>query len=197
MWNSPLLRWGPPFSISGPKNRFFAVGCDTSAVFRGFRGEEEFMTGWLSVCPNISSVDQNSCTGVGCCQTKIPEGLKNLTVTLHSYYNHTFMWKFNPCSYAFLVRDGYFNFSGTTSFEQLNNMDQIPLIINWQIGSETCEVAKKNAVDYACKANSTCVNQAKGPYPGYYCQCLPGYEGNPYIGCRGDLFADTDVILYL
>ncbi|KAM5558459.1 hypothetical protein ABKV19_020252 [Rosa sericea] len=116
--NVPWLRWNRPFSISGSKKRFVAVGCDTSAVLQGFRGEEEFMIGCTSVCLNISSEDQNSCSGVGCCRAKISEGLKNRTVTLLSYYNHTDIWKFNPCSYAFLVRDGYFNFSGKRSFEE-------------------------------------------------------------------------------
>ncbi|PRQ55882.1 putative protein kinase RLK-Pelle-WAK family [Rosa chinensis] len=179
------LSWSPPFSLSGRKNSFVAIGCDTSAAFLGFRGQKQIMTGCMSVCLDINTVDLNSCTGVGCCQTKIPDELNNLTVRLDSYFNHSYVREFNPCSYAFVVKDGYFNFSGTRSFKELKNMEQVPLIGNWQIGNETCDVAKKNAVSYACKANSVCVNRSKSPWPaGYYCQCSPGYEGNPYIGCR-------------
>lgn len=183
---NPWLYMNPPFTISGAKNKFIAVGCDTSAVLRGFRGEEEFITGCMSVCNNISAVDQNSCSGVGCCKTDIPDGLKNRTVRLGSYYNHMGIWEFNPCSYAFIVQDGHFEFN-STSFQQLENIEQLPMIFNWQIGNETCDVAKKSTVDYVCQANTMCVNQSKGPRSGYYCQCLPGYEGNPYLGCQGDL----------
>ncbi|KAM2619509.1 hypothetical protein TB1_035658 [Malus domestica] len=172
--NNPALWLPPPYTISDTKNRFIAVGCDTYALFQGYRGEERFITGCMSLCNSLGSVSDSNCAGVGCCQTSIPSGLKNCTVQLSSYYNHSFIMDFNPCSYAFTVEQGQFEFS-STSFDQLTNTSLLPMVINWEIEDKTCYSA--------CKANnSVCVNRAVNiSGSGYICQCLGGYQGNPYL----------------
>ncbi|KAM5587435.1 wall-associated receptor kinase 2 [Rosa sericea] len=186
--NDPWLSLPLPYTISDTKNRFIAVGCDTYAIFRGFRGVEEqsFITGCMSICNSPDSVDKNSCSGVGCCQTNIPNGLYNQTVTLDSYYNHSNIWEFNPCSYAFIVEQGQFNFS-SSSFEQLNGTDRLPMVLNWAVGNDIdpCYEAQHRK-DFACMANSRCIDQPINGSVGYLCRCLPGYEGNPYHpdGCQ-------------
>ncbi|XP_062012582.1 uncharacterized protein LOC133729124 [Rosa rugosa] len=176
-----ILSLNPPFTISGAKNKFFAVGCDTYAIFEGYRGHERYITGCMSFCESLGSVNE-SCSGIGCCQTSIPTGLQNRTVKMNSYYNHAFIWDFNPCSYSFIVEDGQFEFS-SRSFQELDQTSRLPMVLNWQIGNETCDEAQKKQ-GYACKGNSTCVNPIN--LSGYFCQCLPGYEGNPYLpdGCQ-------------
>ncbi|KAL6206516.1 hypothetical protein ACLB2K_023764 [Fragaria x ananassa] len=176
-----ILSLNPPFTISGAKNKFFAVGCDTYAIFEGYRGQERYITGCMSFCERLGSVNE-SCSGIGCCQTSIPTGLQNRTVKMDSYYNHTLIWNFNPCSYSFIVEDGQFEFS-SKSFQELDHTSRLPMVLNWQIGNETCDEAQKKQ-GYACKGNTTCVNPIN--QSGYYCQCLPGYEGNPYLpdGCH-------------
>ncbi|XP_040997095.1 wall-associated receptor kinase 5-like isoform X2 [Juglans microcarpa x Juglans regia] len=67
----------------------------------------------------------------------------------------------------------------------MQNKDAFPLVLDWAIGNQTCEDAKKNTTKYACKAaNSTCSDSTNGP--GYRCNCFSGYEGNPYLvdGCQ-------------
>ncbi|XP_050368659.1 wall-associated receptor kinase 2-like [Argentina anserina] len=182
---SPRL-WVPPaFTISGTKNKFIAVGCDTHALFRGYRRNEKmFRTGCMSICDDRSSIS-DSCSGIGCCETAIPSGLKNRTIVLSSYYNHTYIMEFNPCSYAFIVQDGQFNFSAKTSFEVLNTTKKLPMILDWEIGEGPCDAAKKRD-DYACSVNSKCINRnvdVESGKSGYYCQCFPGFEGNPYLNC--------------
>ncbi|KAM2703139.1 hypothetical protein EV2_004766 [Malus domestica] len=183
-WNGAELRVPPPYTISKTKNTFVALGCDTYSLFIGYRGEEKYTTGCTSICDNLgSAIDQrDTCSGVGCCQTKIPSGLKNLTVELNSYNNHLDVWEFNPCSYAFLVQEGEFNFN-STSFRELNNRTRLPAIIDWEIGNKSCDIAAKNESTSACKANSYCHNRSSG---GYICRCRSGYEGNPYLpgGCQ-------------
>ncbi|PRQ29701.1 putative protein kinase RLK-Pelle-WAK family [Rosa chinensis] len=143
------------------------------------------MTGCMSICDNLDSVEQ-SCSGVGCCLTDIPRGLENYTVRLDSYYNHTYILDFNPCSYAFIVEEGKFTFSPNTSFNDLSNTEELPMILNWEIGEGPCDEAQKKD-DYACKANSKCVNRTiSDELSGYICHCQPGYQGNPYLpdGCQ-------------
>ncbi|KAM1561567.1 hypothetical protein ACFX1Z_004679 [Malus domestica] len=181
---SPKLRLPPPYTISETKNVFVAVGCDTYAFFTGYRGEEEYTTGCMSKCDNLgNAIDQrDTCSGVGCCQTKIPSGLKNRTVTLGSFNNYTDAQDSNRCSYAFLVQEGEFNFN-STSFRELNETTKLPAIIDWVIRNESCDIAAKNESTFACKANSDCHNRSSG---GYICRCRSGYEGNPYLpgGCQ-------------
>ncbi|PRQ29733.1 hypothetical protein RchiOBHm_Chr5g0017001 [Rosa chinensis] len=65
----------------------------------------------MSLCKRLGNVD-NSCSGVGC--------------TIPSFNNHSGIWNFNPCGYAFIAEQGHFNFS-CASFDELNNTEQIPL----------------------------------------------------------------------
>lgn len=184
--NSPELTLIPPYTISAAKNTFIAVGCDTYAIFTGYQGEQRYITGCMSLCNSLGSVDE-SFSGVGCCQTSIPSGMKNRTVTLSSYYNHSDIWSFNPCSYAFIVQEGHFSFSNT-SFQELSVTEQVPMVLDWAIGNEPdpCDAAERRQ-DFACNNNSKCVNHDNRN--GYVCECFPGYEGSPYLpdGCQGNV----------
>ncbi|XP_050368916.1 wall-associated receptor kinase 2-like [Argentina anserina] len=171
-----VLSLNPPFTISSTKNKFFVVGCDTYAIFKAYREQERYITGCMSFCGSLGSVNE-SCSGVGCCQTSIPYGLQNHTVKMASYTSHAFIWDFNPCSYSFIVEDDQFEFS-SKSFRELDYTIRLPMVLNWQIGNETCDKAQEKQ-GYACKGNNTCVNPIN--QSGYFCQCLPGYEGNPYL----------------
>ncbi|PRQ29741.1 putative protein kinase RLK-Pelle-WAK family [Rosa chinensis] len=179
--NSPVLRLPSPYTICDTKNNFIAVGCDTHAIFKGFRGTEQSITGCMSVCNSQESVDQNSCSGVGCCQTNIPSGLHNRTVTLDSYSNHSGIWDFNPCSFAFIVEETLFKFSGNTSFQQLNSTTRLPMVLNWAIGDEPdpCDVAEKRQdlnID-ECKDPNLCNHgECKNFAGSYSCLCSKGYK---------------------
>ncbi|XP_062017703.1 wall-associated receptor kinase 2-like [Rosa rugosa] len=194
----------PPFTISGTRNKFIAVGYDTFAIFMGYRPYPNDDIGYVAGCiisdipDNTTAAADESCTGNGCCQTSMPaDGLKNQTVKLSSYSNHTNVRNFNQCSYAFIVEDGNFTFNPTTSFQQLNNTERLPMILNWEIANVSCAEAEKRQ-DYACKAHSKCVNtiDIKTEPSGYYCECWPGYQGNPYLpdGCQdiNECNASTD-----
>lgn len=180
----PWLRLGD-YKISTSRNKFTAVGCDTYALLEGYQGERQYVTGCVSSCDNNTDSFAEYCSGIGCCQTSIPSGFNNISVSLNSYHNHTYVYGFNPCSYAFVVEERMFNFS-KASFRELNNTEMVPMVLNWAIGNnETCDEAQKTA-NFTCKANSKCVDT--NDRSGYLCQCLDGYEGNPYHpdGCQGD-----------
>ncbi|PQP92224.1 wall-associated receptor kinase 2-like [Prunus yedoensis var. nudiflora] len=174
----------PPYTISSDKNSFFVVGCDTYAHFVGRRGNQSYTTGCISVCknnPNLyaDSFDKNeSCSGMGCCKTNISPLLDNLSLQVKSYKNHTEVHDFNACGYAFVVKKDNFKF-GKTSFQYLNKTHRLPLVLDWQIGEESCQYAMQNKTTYACKGNnSDCQDK---PSSGYICLCKPGFQGNPYL----------------
>ncbi|KAM5587510.1 hypothetical protein ABKV19_006114 [Rosa sericea] len=162
----------------------------------GSQGNDDFSTGCMSTCNNLKSVDQNSCSGLGCCKTDIPSGQQIMALGVSSSNNHSGVWNFNPCSYAFIVEQGQFNFS-PASFKELENTKKFPMVLNWAIGNDTdpCDEARKRE-DFACLANSFCINRpVSSGSGGYLCRCLSGYEGNPYHpdGCQDINECETSI----
>jgi hypothetical protein len=180
------------FPVSYTRNKFTAVGCDTYAIISGKvidQGTSEvknYTTGCLSLCDNIDSVDNGSCSGIGCCQTSIPEGARNLTATVRSFNNHSAVVGFNPCGFGFVVEEEAYNFS-PLDLKSLEDRETVPVVLDWAVGNDTCPDAQKNLKSYACKAaHSECNNSTNGP--GYRCNCSNGFQGNPYLpdGCLGN-----------
>ncbi|XP_076952667.1 wall-associated receptor kinase 2-like [Bidens hawaiensis] len=160
-----------------PKNKFVAIGCDTYAYFDGRRGNESDGTGCISKCGRNSLLTNGSCTGVGCCEVAVPEGLKTFEMTIRSLNNRTNITDFSPCSFAFFVEEGKFNFS-TTNLTDFQSVSKMPMLLDWSIGNLTCDEAKKTD-NFLCTGFSECDQDYGGP--GYRCQCREGYDGNPYL----------------
>ncbi|KAL0007376.1 hypothetical protein SO802_008878 [Lithocarpus litseifolius] len=190
--NNHSTLWSRYFTISDTQNVFVAVGCDTYAYLVGSKNSESFSLGCMSVCVDSSNVVNGSCSGIGCRQTKIPKGLKSIVLEAHSFKNHTNVWRFNPCSYAFIVQKDNFNFSAD-SLQSLPGT--MPMFLDWAIGNETWVVGSKacavNTQKYLCGGNSTCKPSENG---GHFCLCKDGYRGNPYLkdGCREELEKATN-----
>ncbi|TVU12693.1 hypothetical protein EJB05_46347, partial [Eragrostis curvula] len=185
-------RWfvvGPHFTISRTMNKFTTIGCSTIAFIEG-ENKHEYISGCTSSCDKDSIDNSGQCTGMGCCQTSIPDNLNSFRVTFlenRSFYGDTS--DFSPCSYGFVVDENYFNFEQSyvsyTNFEELHGDGGVPLVLDWVVGNETCAQAQKNLSSYACRdINSYCTDVPD--FPGYLCNCSQGYEGNPYLdeGCR-------------
>ncbi|KAL3840158.1 hypothetical protein ACJIZ3_024749 [Penstemon smallii] len=172
------------FPLSSTQNKFTAVGCDTYALVEGSNEWKNMSAGCVSWCDTAESVINGTCSGSGCCQTTIPKGVKDFFVDIRSFRNHTMVKGFNPCGYAFVVESEAFEFS-SLDLKDLRNRKTFPVILDWSIGSETCTMARKNLSSYACRATeSKCSDSRNGL--GYICNCLSGYQGNPYIidGCQ-------------
>ncbi|KAG6675850.1 hypothetical protein I3842_15G125500 [Carya illinoinensis] len=167
------------------KNVFIAVGCNTRAFITQESNEKLNSIGCLSRCENIDDMVNESCSGVdGCCQVPIPTEMTYFTMFVRYENNDSKVRKVNPCGFALVVEKKEYNFS-TLDLRNMQNKDAFPLVLDWAIGSQTCEHAQKDHTGYACKsANSKCYNSINGL--GYRCNCSSGYHGNPYLsgGCK-------------
>ncbi|CAI9114854.1 OLC1v1015663C1 [Oldenlandia corymbosa var. corymbosa] len=185
-YSSPNMIVSENFFFNSSANKFTAIGCDFSATVEGESKAHNYTTGCKSLCYSEEDVIGDSCSGIGCCQTSIPNGAWKINITLETLRNHTRIANFNPCSYSFVVEEARFNFSA----DNLTNIDKsssVPVLVDWVVAEGVkCEEAKQNTSSYACKsAYSVCEDQ-KGDI-GYRCRCKDGFEGNPYLsvnGCR-------------
>ncbi|KAB1207012.1 Wall-associated receptor kinase 2 [Morella rubra] len=171
------------FFISKTKNKFTVLGCDTYAYLRGIQKKEAYWTGCMSLCYSLQNVANGSCSGVGCCEVEIPDGLQDIQVQVHSYFNHTNVSDFNPCGYAFVVEQNQFNFT-IGSLRDLPE-EKFPLVLDWVVDNKSSCAESSNKPDFPCqRINSECLDVETGS--GYYCKCKQGYQGNPYLpdGCQ-------------
>ncbi|GAU46486.1 hypothetical protein TSUD_402410 [Trifolium subterraneum] len=180
------------FHISSTRNKLIAVGCDTFGVLDAYDyREHHYATGCVAYCNKLNDIEANqSCSGIGCCEISIPQGhlLKQVIYGSSTILNnsHKSVYDFNPCGYAFLVENGNYNFKLT---DIMSLKKEFPVVLNWAVGNQTCQQAKKNLSNYACKADkSTCHDAETDKSGGYLCRCFDGYRGNPYLhhdGCQG------------
>ncbi|XP_058110516.1 wall-associated receptor kinase 2-like isoform X3 [Magnolia sinica] len=171
------------FTFSETHNKFVAIGCDTHAYIIGSLGRN-FTSGCMSFCSDTYSMIDGDCSGIGCCQTSIPKAFKRYEVDFDSNTQHQNVLSFNPCSFAFLVDQNAFSFKAS-DLNRLNRSQTMPVVLDWGIGNESCEIARKDATTFACVSeHSTCYDSTNGE--GYRCNCSKGYQGNPYLsgGCQ-------------
>ncbi|KAF3655976.1 hypothetical protein FXO38_10044 [Capsicum annuum] len=75
--------------------------------------------------------NSGNCSGIVCCQAAI------LVIG-----NHTAVWSFNPCSYAFLGEHEKFKFRGASDFMdpsfERRIVNDVPIVLDWAIGTQNC-----------------------------------------------------------
>lgn len=177
---SPTQSIWSKFPISDRKNKFIAVGCDIFAHVDSSVGN--YASACASICNSNSRVDEGPCSGDGCCEASIPQGLVSFVVGIDPIYGRKS--RDNSCVLAFVVKKEEFD-SSSSDLQNLQNISTVPVVLDWTIANKTCE-DPRNLEGYICKANnSECYNSTNGP--GYFCKCPSGFEGNAYIDdtCTG------------
>lgn len=179
------------FTISSTANKFISVGCDTYSNLNSFQNNRTSVTGCITRCDTIPNEENSqSCHGIGCCQVDVPLGMRNVTYIAYSFNKHQQVFDFNNCSYAFVAKQGWFNFS--LDYLSYLPYDKVPLVVDWTVSNGSCEVASTRS-DYACTSNTDCVDSKDGF--GYNCRCKSGFDGNPYHpdGCHGNYFLPSNI----
>ncbi|CBI39370.3 unnamed protein product, partial [Vitis vinifera] len=92
-------------------------------------------------------------------------------------------------SYDSYLKPGQFNISSTK-----NNKTELPMVFDWALDKETCQVDVNDQTNNACKGNSTCNKRITGW--GYLCNCSEGYQGNPYLepGCQDIIECENSIL---
>ncbi|KAJ1693101.1 hypothetical protein LUZ63_009799 [Rhynchospora breviuscula] len=184
-----LFLEGTPYRLNHEKNKFVVIGCDIVAYVSFWASEDSFSegtSGCISLCERLDTLINGSCSGLGCCETSLPKGTNTISVDFDKRYNNSRVYDFNHCGYAFLteVDDGFeFDTRYITTVELTGQ--EMPVLLDWTVGNTTCDVARTNQSSFACKSKySNCSDSSAGP--GYLCNCIDGYEGNPYLeeGCQ-------------
>ncbi|KAG9135999.1 hypothetical protein Leryth_015878 [Lithospermum erythrorhizon] len=185
----------PTFTLSSSSNMFVVIGCDDEGTFSGNddKGVQAFQNGCMTFCRTLGDVTEDNCNGIGCCQSQIPSGQTKLEINLLSTYDHARVLKQNPCGHAFVIEKEIFKFS-SANLTNLRRVTELPMVVDWVVGTINCATAKKNLTSYACKGSNTVCYEPPGDV-GYRCACTPGFEGNPYLsGCTDiDECADNNV----
>ncbi|MED6216729.1 hypothetical protein PIB30_010476 [Stylosanthes scabra] len=183
-WRIDLSQY---FSLSSSRNKLTAVGCNALGEVIAYDPDGvNYTTGCLSTCLRINDTTNGVCNGAGCCQSPIPAHGRLSGIFYNSFkafLDRNDVFGFNPCGYAFVAEDGAYSYSST----DLANFphESFPVVLDWSVGNLSCLEAKKNASNYACKAeNSECYTSSSGL--GYLCNCSTGFRGNPYLlhGCQ-------------
>ena len=186
-----------PFVFSSYLNMFTAIGCDNFATLTAI---EPMVVGCKSDCKGSNISEAVKCSGFNCCQSTIPSMLTNFSATFRNDSEKTV----NECRYAFLVDQQWFQ-SNITDPSSMRNEEYAPVVLDWAIYNWThysreiyesmwhrsevdivsCSVSLSNGTSYYGYPTSS----IGWNFSYFYCECGPGYEGNPYLpmGCEGKL----------
>ncbi|KAF8022469.1 hypothetical protein BT93_F0091 [Corymbia citriodora subsp. variegata] len=166
------LSSNPRCRFSEAQNKLTVVGCNAVAVVPDTEGT--FGSGCISHCSgNVDFANKTACSGKGCCQASIPEGLETLSISISSISPIMSASQRGRCARAFVVADRSFNISGLTlpGFQDVGNNSD--LVLDWMVEPNvTCDKARQNMLSYTCGENANCRPGYNGS--GYRCVCRPG-----------------------
>ncbi|KAF5198554.1 Wall-associated receptor kinase [Thalictrum thalictroides] len=159
-----------PYTFSSTRNKVTVLGCDTLVLTTGGEGLN-YSSGCISLCDTRDNVMEGTCSGIGCCETSIPKGLKEFTAVVASVYNHSRVWSFDPCGAAFLAEQGTYTFK-VSDFSNMTSLADIPMEVMTALaqgiltvmGGKMAVVAPKNIKNCLSKESMSLDYEEVGLY---------------------------------
>jgi len=180
---------GSPFVFSS-ENYFIAGGCSNLALMNQ---NQSTIGGCVSICDENSDSMMDSCSGINCCQTRIPSFLKVFNVTMKRLDDGKGSSGEKQCRYAYLTAQSWINYGryysdvgGDSDAYDMRDRDSVPVVLDWGIDETVFESLVKNGSFLNSSYSSTCTNvnssiNSTNQSSTVQCSCYPSFEGNPYI----------------
>ncbi|KAL9377312.1 hypothetical protein Peur_031432 [Populus x canadensis] len=181
---------GSPFVFSS-ENYFIARGCDNLALMTQ---NQSTIGGCMSICDKNSDSTMASCSGINCCQTRIPSFLKVFNVTMKGLDDVRGSSGKNECRSAYLIAQRrwiyygeYYSVGGSFDYYYYRrDRDYVPAVLDWGIDKRVFESLVENGSFYNTSYTSMCTNvnssiNSNNQSSTVQCFCYPGFVGNPYL----------------
>uniref|UniRef100_A0A6N2MR70 Protein kinase domain-containing protein n=1 Tax=Salix viminalis TaxID=40686 RepID=A0A6N2MR70_SALVM len=175
---------GSPFVFS-PENYFVASGCNNLALMIQHNSA---IGGCVSMCDEKRDLLIAGCSGINCCQTRIPSDLKVFNVTMKGVDGRDGSGGEKQCKYAFLadrswIGYGRYYYHGGDPSDMIDE-ESVGAVLDWGIDRRVFESLVNNRSFFNSTYTSTCKDMntsINSTIPIVQCYCNPGFEGNPYL----------------
>jgi hypothetical protein len=187
---------GSPLVFSS-ENYFIARGCDNLALMTQ---NQSTIGGCVSICDKNRDSMMASCSGIDCCQTRIPSFLKVFNVTMKGLDDGKGSSGEKQCRYAYLIDQSwiesrrYYYLGRNFDPYDMRDRDSVRVVLDWGIDKRVFESLVKNgsfynsSYSYWCKNVNSSINSTDQSFT-VQCSCYAGFVGNPYLYgyCQGKL----------
>ncbi|KAI6688592.1 hypothetical protein NL676_025420 [Syzygium grande] len=104
------LMMGVHYTLLDTRIKLTVFGCDTSTLISDAAGT--FRSRCSSYCrEDINFIAEGACSGLGCCQTFIPNSIRSLNISMNGMTNYMSVHNFGSCGSAFIVDQESFDVS--------------------------------------------------------------------------------------
>ncbi|KAK3141625.1 hypothetical protein QOZ80_4BG0336260 [Eleusine coracana subsp. coracana] len=185
-----------PFTFS-KRNKLVNIGCNYM-LFASFNKPLGDSDPWPKIScstrceSNFDAIISGSCSGEACCEIDIPDQVnaaQSFNLSFDRATENATVKEDGTCSAVFFLNkdEQVFTFKDAGARplrEALLPPGDRRMILDWAIGSSTCDQAQGYTLEPLCNDMGVCVDAPRGM--GFLCTCHEGYEGNPYVsgGCE-------------